>query len=360
MRERLAVGVLMGGALGGIARRAMSRLSNDRGSLRSQEAEYAAAGHRVLILGSGFGGLETALALDQRLLPDTDASVLAVDRNTSVLFTPLLWMVADGRVSPTNVVVPIRAFQRGRRFHVLHGEVEHIDLDRREVSAWGEIRPYDTLVLALGSVTSIPDLPGLREHPRVFRAPADAVELRNHLITALEAAHRTDDPAERRACLTFVVGGGGDTGIELAATIHDYLHEGLLAEYPWLTHEPIRIVVVGRADQLVPVSDQGTSAAVRRALEPSGIEVKTGVSIQPATDDAVVTSEGEIPSRTLFWAAGISPLEIVRDLPVEHAKNGAITVDDHLRVPDRPEVYVVGDSAWAHSEGTEQPVPPTT
>lgn len=214
-------------------------------------------------------------------------------------------------------------------------------------------------MIALGSVTAIPDLPGLGAHARIFRTPADAVELRNHLITALEAAHQTNDADERRAWLTFVVGGGGDTGIELAATIHDYLYAGLLAEYPWLEHEAIRITVVGRADRLVPMSDTGTSAAVRRALEASGIEVMTGVSIESVTDRSVQTSNGEIPARTIFWAAGISPPKIVRDLPVEHAKNGAIVVDDRLRIPEHTEVFVVGDSAWAFDAETGQPIPPT-
>lgn len=361
MRGRLAVGTLTAGAVGGLAWRALKKFgANGRFEHESQhEADFEAADHRVLILGSGFGGLETALALDRTLPADTSASVLAIDNNTSLLFTPLLWMVADGRVSPTNVVVPIRAFQRGRRFHVLNGDIEHIDLDRREVRTSTRARSYDTLVIALGSITALPDLPGLREHARIFRTPADAVELRNHLIAALEAAHQTEDPDERQEWLTFVIGGGGDTGIELAATIRDYLYAGLLAEYPWLEHEPIRIVVVGRADRLVPMSDQGTSKAVREALEASDIEVLTGVAIESVTERAVRTSTREIPSRTLFWAAGISPPEIVRDLPVEHAKNGAIIVDDHLRIPEHPEVFVVGDSAWAFDAETEQPVPPT-
>lgn len=142
MIGRIATGALAAGAAGGLAWRAMRGLgANRRTQHTSQhEADYEAAGHRVLILGSGFGGLETALALDRALPADTEASVLAVDGNTSLLFTPLLWMVADGRVSPANVVVPIRSFQRGRRFHVLNGNVEQIDLERREVRVSAKTR----------------------------------------------------------------------------------------------------------------------------------------------------------------------------------------------------------------------------
>src|SRR5918995_295453 len=204
------------GAAYGVWRLTRLRLAHaaERGHQREGADEWGQAAHRVLILGGGFGGTATAVALDRRLAPDA-ASVLLVDRDGSLLFTPLLWTVADGRTDATNVVVPVRAFQRGRRFHVLHAEVERIDLDRREV------------VTAAGSL----------------------------------AYH------------TLVVAGGGDTGIELAATIHDYLASGLLASYPWLTDTPPRIVVVGRADRLVPMSDERTSAAVQRELEASGIEV---------------------------------------------------------------------------------------
>ena len=276
-----------------------------------------------------------------------------------MLFFPLLWTVAEGRADPSDVVVPVRAFQRRRRFHLLHSDVRHIDLDRREVQTSAGTRPYDTLVIALGSITAIPDLPGLRERARLFHSPINALELRNHLIEAVEAVHESEDADERRTWLTFVVGGGGDTGVELAATIRTYLAAGLLAAYPWLSEAPPRIVLVGRADRLVPMSDPGTSEAVRRVLEEQGIEVLTGVTIDRVTERTVRTSRGDIPARTLFWAAGITPPPVVRELPVEHAGNGAVMVDDHLRLPAHPEVFVVGDAAWAFDGVTHAPVPPT-
>lgn len=326
------------------------------------DAGYAAAETRVLILGGGFAGLHAALTLDKELERSGHAhkaSVLVVDRSNDLLFTPLLWSVADGRASPNDVVVPIRSFQRGRRFHVLHAEVTGIDLHGRTISTTAGDRPYDYLVIALGSVTAVPDLPGLRTFGRVFDSPADAVDLRNTIIDAVEAAHQTTDPHERRAWLTFVVGGGGDTGIELAATIRDYLSAGLFAEYPWLADAPVRIVVVGRADRLIPMSNARTSESVRRVLTQQGIEVLTGVSIDSVTADAVQTSAGEIPARTIFWAAGISAPEIVQALPVEKARNGAVIVNDQLRVDGFPNVFVVGDAAWAVNPETETGVPPT-
>src|SRR5579859_402537 len=181
--------------------------------LSESEEQFSKARTRVLILGGGFGGLAAALSLDHRIGDQPDVSVLLIDRDNSSLFSPLLWTVADGRANPSDVVVPIRNFQRGRRFHVLQADVHGIDLDRREVQTNAGVRPYDYLIVALGSVTQIPNLPGVRENARPFRTPADAVNLRDQLVDAVEAAHRATSEEERRAWLTFVVVGGGDTGV---------------------------------------------------------------------------------------------------------------------------------------------------
>ncbi len=361
MRKYVVLGtaVAVGAALvGGLRRR--SRVDKHRLAHESQtEASYRSASTRILILGAGFGGLATALKLDQRLKHAGDSSVLVVNRDNDLLFSPLLWTAANGRTNPNNVVVPIRDFQKGRRFHVLHAEIESIDLDRKEVRTSAGTRPYDQLVIALGSHTAVPDLPGMRTYALPFHTTSDALQLRNHLIDAVEAAHRTEDPQERREWLTFVVGGAGDTGVELAAIIHDYLLTGLFNEYPWLADAPFRIVVIGRPERVLPTSKPNTSHLVHQVLEREGIEVLTGRAITGVTETTVETSAEVIPARTLFWAAGITAPDVVRQLPTQHAPNGAIMVDDHLRIPGHPEVYVIGDSAWAYDSITGAPVPAT-
>ncbi len=323
------------------------------------QADYLSAKTRILILGAGFGGLTTALSLDRLLESAQDVSVLVVDRNNYSFFHPLLWTVASGRTSPSSIVVPIRTFQRGRSFHLLHAEIQRIDLAEKTVYTSAGPRPYDYLVLGIGSVTAFPNLPGLKEHALPFHSPAHAMELRNHLIDAVENAHQSQDQAERKAWLTFVVGGGGDTGVELAATIYDYLVDGLYKRYPWLNDSKTRIVLIGRAERLMPMSTPGTSQKVEQVLKEQGIEVQTGVAVEAVTENSVKTSQGEIPMHTFFWAAGISAPSIVRDLDVKQAGNGAIIVNDHLQIPGHEEVFVLGDTAWAYDAATKMAIPPT-
>ncbi|HLI05002.1 MAG TPA: NAD(P)/FAD-dependent oxidoreductase [Ktedonobacteraceae bacterium] len=361
MWKKLALGATVTGAAF-VGRKLLSDRQHRLQHASETAQAYQQARLRVLILGAGFGGLATALKLDQKLkeLKDTDdASILVVDRNNDSLFTPLLWTVANGRANVDDVVVPIRAFQKGRRFHVLHAEVEGIDLARKEVQTSAGPRPYDILVIALGSHTAVADLPGLREYALPFHTPANVLQLRNHLIDAIENAHQAETEQERQEWLTFVVGGAGDTGIELAAIINDYIKTGLFTEYPWLADTSFRVIIVGRGERVLPMSEPRTSSLVRRALEKEGIEVLTGTAVKAVKASAVETSHGPVSARTLFWAAGITAPDVVAQLPVKHARNGAIMVDDHLRIPGYPNVYVIGDDAWAFDAVTHAPVPAT-
>jgi NADH dehydrogenase len=330
-----------------------------REHLSETAAEYLSAKTRILILGAGFGGLTTALQLDRLLDLSQDVSVLVIDRNNYSFFHPLLWTVASGRTSPSSIVVPVRTFQRGRSFHMLHAEITGIDLEQKVVQTTAGPRPYDYLVLGLGSITAFPNLPGLKENALPFHAPAHAMELRNHLIDAVETAHQCSDEADRKAWLTFVVGGGGDTGVELAATIQEYLADGLYRRYPWLNDSMLRIILIGRSDRLMPMSTPSTSEKVQQVLEEEGIEVLTGVSVEGVTANSVKTSQGDIPAHTFFWAAGISAPSLITGLAVKQARNGAIIVNDYLQIPGHEEVFVVGDIAWAYDATNKEGIPPT-
>jgi NADH:quinone reductase (non-electrogenic) len=214
-------------------------------------------------------------------------------------------------------------------------------------------------VLGLGSVTAVPDIPGLRDHALLFHSPADALQLRNHIIDAIEKAHQCENMEDRKAWLTFVVGGGGDTGCELVATIWDYAVNGLLKQYPWLEDTPPRVVVVEQKQRLMPMANKKVSAQVTRILKARNIDIRTDTTITQVAPGSVHTSHGEIPAHTIFWAAGTTAVDVVRDVRAEHQKNGALPVDGCLRLPEHPEVYVLGDSAWICDPKSGAPVPPT-
>ena len=352
------IGALLGVATAMLVPRLRARRSRRAHKHKSEtREEYERAGTRILILGGGFGGVKTVLELDRRLHNRPNVATLLVSRETGELFVPLLWTLADGRSGANHVTVPLRSFQKGRAFHVLNAEVTGIDLDRRVVQTSAGSRSYDMLVIALGSVTSMPPIPGLRDHARTFRSPADALQLRNEIVNAVERAHASTNQREREALLTFVVAGGGDTGTELAAAINDFLRNTLAQQYPWIFDVPPRVAIVERADRILPLASPDVAKRVQRALEHAGVELYTGAAIERVTEEAVYAGDSVIPTRNVFWAAGVNAPAVVRELPVEHAPNGAVIVDDRLRIPNYPNVYVVGDAAWANDGLTGRPVP---
>ena len=339
-----------------------SRLRGHHGPDRPESVvpvEYLTAAHRILILGGGFAGRTAAVELVKRTRRADDVAVLLVDRGEGMTFTPLLWTVAGGRAAAQDVIVPLNKGYAEGELLTLQTEVTGLDRDRKQVRTNAAVLPYDTLVIALGSVTAVPDLPGLRQHALVFRTTADALDLRHRLIRSVEAAHAARDPQERLEYLTFVVAGGGDTGVELAAVLQDYIRHGLMRTYPWLRDTPPRVVLIEREDRLLPLSDVDTSGLVQRRLVDDGVEILTGTRVTGVSDQAVTTSSGEIPTRTVVWAAGITAPDIVRTLDSDHGANGALTVDEYLRLPAHPDVYVLGDSASVGRNDTGEPVPPT-
>ena len=281
-------GVLAVGALA-LSRRIRGRETPLRSHTSQDVAGWNASREKILILGGGFGGVATALALDRAVGADPETSVLLVDRGNAQLFVPLLWTIANGSADAGDVMVPLRDHQRERSFHILRAEITGIDLDRRVVTTSAGERAYDKLVIALGSVTTIPEhIPGAREHAHVFRSPADAMQLRNRIIDAVEAAHDKPNSEERAAWLTFVVIGGGDTGTELAATIHDFIRQALVKEYPWLVDEPVRVLIIEALDRLVSMSSHDVSQRIRASLESRGIIVHTGAGVERIDDGSVL------------------------------------------------------------------------
>jgi NADH:ubiquinone reductase (H+-translocating) len=298
---------------------------------------------RVVILGGGFGGVSAARRFEQ-LLPWTPwLDVTLVSQRNYLLFTPMLAEVAAGSVEAGNVGVPLRAACPRTRFR--RAEVLGVDPDRRVVHLRRgdalELLPYDQLVLALGAVPNLRDLPGVAANALTLGTLEDARRLRDHVLGRLEQADHEPDPAERRRWLTFVVAGGGFAGTEAVASLFDLVHS-VLRYFPNVRAGEPRFVLVHSRERILPELGDRLAGHAGGKLVARGIELRLGVTVAAADAGGISLSDGErIAARTLVWAAGTRPSPV----PLGGTHGGAVPVDKHLRVRGSRNLWAVGDCA---------------
>jgi NADH:ubiquinone reductase (H+-translocating) len=318
----------------------------------------AAGRKRVIIVGAGFGGLAAAKVLGSRD-EGSPVEVTVIDKLNYHLFQPLLYQVALAGLSATDVAFPIRAALHGRRnITVLLAEVTGVDVAGRSVRLDdGNTLPYDYLIMAAGAQTSYfghdqwaKFAPGLKDLD-------DALEVRRRVLTALEAAERATDPAERQRQLTFVVVGGGPTGVELAGAIADLSRDILAVDFKRLDRKAVRVVLVEMADRILTPFDPSLSASARAQLADLGVDVRTGVRVEAIDDGSVKVGGETLHAGTVLWGAGVRPNALAAALGVPLDKAGRVIVGQDCAVPGHPELFVVGDMASFTPEGTTTPLP---
>ncbi|HEX5137477.1 MAG TPA: NAD(P)/FAD-dependent oxidoreductase [Planctomycetota bacterium] len=303
---------------------------------------------RVVIIGGGFGGLHAALRLRGPV------EVTLVDRRNFHLFQPLLYQVATGGLSPGNIAVPLRhILRRHRNVRVLLGEATGFDLARREVAvvASGAARalPYDRLVVAAGMRTDYHGHDAWEARAPGLKSVEDAVGLRRRILTAFEAAESAHDPADVEELLTFVVVGGGPTGVELAGTLGEIARFTLRHEFRSIDPARARILLVELGPRVLPGFPETLSAAAARGLSRLRVDVRTSTGVREIDDRTVVLAhEGQtevVRARNVVWAAGVraSPLGAMLQAGTDRA--GRVKVNPDLSLPGRPEVFVIGDLA---------------
>ena len=245
--------------------------------------------HRVVVVGGGFGGLACARALDGEAV-----DVLLVDRHNFHLFTPLLYQVATSLLNPSDIAYPYRAiFRRSKNVRFRQAAVTGVDLDRRIVRTEADEEfSFDSLVVATGSENNYFSNEQLARHTVGMKSLAEAMRLRNHVLSCLELAARSADDGERREWLTFVIAGGGPTGVEYAGALSELLHMVLGRDYPELRPDMARIVLVEGQDRLLGAFHPKLGAYADRTLHSRGIEVRTSALVQQATDRSVHLSDG--------------------------------------------------------------------
>jgi NADH dehydrogenase len=307
----------------------------------------------VVVVGGGFGGLYAA-----RTLAKYPVNVVLVDRLNYHLFQPLLYQVATAALSPGEIAEPLRAvLRRYGNVRVLLGEVTDLDLAQRCVRlADGAELHYDYLVLATGARHSYFDHPEWEPMAPGLKSLADALEMRRRILLSFELAERETDPARRQALLTFVIVGGGPTGVELAGAIAEIARHTVSRDFRAFDPREARVILVEGGDRVLGQYPPDLSAKAQRSLERLGVEVRTGKVATDITPEHVKLGDEVISTHTTLWAAGVAASPLARQLGGEVDRAGRVSVHPDLTIPGHPEVFVVGDlSALKLSDGSHLP-----
>ena len=307
----------------------------------------------VVIIGAGFGGLDAA-----KRLAKAPVRITLVDRRNYHLFQPLLYQVAIAGLSPVQIAHPVRAiFRRQKNLTFLMGEVKNVDFKARQVITEHGALEYDYLILAPGSRTNFFGMQSIEENGHEMKNISSAVGTRNHLLKMFERASRESDPDVRRAMLTFIVVGGGPTGVESAGALAELIQLVLIKDYPQMNLKDARVILVEASNHLMPnVYPRNLQAATLKLLRRKRVSVRLRVKVT-GFDGHTVTFENSDPiaTHTLIWTAGVRASELVERLGVEKGPGGRIIVKPTLQLPGYPEVYVIGDAAYLEDE-TGQPM----
>jgi NADH dehydrogenase len=296
---------------------------------------------RVVIVGAGFGGLEVA-----RGLADAPVTITLIDRQNYHLFQPLLYQVATAALSPAQIAQPIRSIIKDQsNCSVVLGEVTGVDAKNKSVKcSHGDI-PYDYLVLATGATQSYfgkgewaATAPGLKTID-------DALRIRQHILKAFESAELTTDHEYQKALMTFVVVGGGPTGVEMAGAIAELSHRTLAQEFRGIDPRQARVILVEAGQRLLSAFPETLSTYTRRALEKLDVEVRTECVVTDCTPEGITAGGEYIPARTIIWAAGVKASPAAEWLEAAHDRAERVIVQPDLSVPGYPSVFVIGDTA---------------
>ncbi len=308
---------------------------------------------RVVIVGGGFGGLWCA-----RRLADANVAVTLLDRTNHHLFQPLLYQVAMAGLSPAEIAAPIRSLLRDQvNARVLLAQAVGVDLAGCEVTLDdGSTLPYDWLVLAVGAKTSYFGNPDWERHACGLKTIEDALEIRRRVLMAFELAERTTDMAERKQLLTFVVIGGGPTGVELAGAIAELAHTVLSHEFRSMDPESAQVILVEGGSRILAQFPAGLSQSARQQLAEIGVQVQLGGRVVAMDADGVGFEDGQrIAARTVVWGAGVRGTRLAETLGVPLDRSGRVPVGQDCSVAGHPAVFAIGDMALHVAAGKPLP-----
>jgi NADH:ubiquinone reductase (H+-translocating) len=307
----------------------------------------------VVIIGAGFGGLQTA-----QKLAGAPLQVTIIDRHNYHLFQPLLYQVAIAGLVPSQIAYPLRTiFRRHKNVDFLMSEVSSIDFNSHYVKANGSVIAYDYLILAVGGQTNFFGMSEVEQHGFQLKDVDSAVDTRNHLLHIFEQASREADAEKRRAMLTFVVVGGGPTGVETAGALAELISHVMTKDYPYMDLGEVRVLLLEAAPSVMMTYPDGLRNATRRLLKSKGVEVMENTRLIGYNGRQVMLAdETTIDTHTLIWTAGVRSAQITDRLGVPQAAGKRIRVEPTLQLPGHPEVFIIGDAAYVEDE-KGQPLP---
>lgn len=309
---------------------------------------------RVVVCGAGFGGLWAA----RKFAGEPGVEVLLLDRNNYHTFYPLLYQVAAAELGPTDIAYPVRSILRSApNVHFRMAEVCALDLERRVLTtSLGQEVGYEQLILSLGSVPNFFGVEGAAEHAFTLREMDHAIPLRHHILSRFETAVYEAHPERRRRLLTFVIVGGGPTGVEYAGALAELIHGPLLRDYPMIHADEVEVILVEALDGLLTGMDEELGTYARDRLESRRVEVRTGAMATRVGPDRIELKGGEcIATETVVWTAGVKGDARVQSWGLPMARADRVEVTPGLHLPDHPEVFVVGDLCWFEQDG--EPLP---
>ncbi|TVR69220.1 MAG: NAD(P)/FAD-dependent oxidoreductase [Sphaerobacteraceae bacterium] len=313
---------------------------------------------RIVVAGAGFAGISTLEELARHIDPD-EAEVTLVDQHNYHMFTPLLYQVATGAVDSANLTYPLRRFCTTRGFRFICSKIYGLNpLDQVLTTAAGQIE-YDYLVFGLGSQTNYFGMQEIQDRSFGLKSVSNATDLHRKIVRNFELAATLDDPEERRRLLTFIMVGGGATGIELTGSLHDLVRHNMIKFYPEISNDEARIMLIEASDHVLPgINEKIGKIAVKR-FEEIGIEMRLNTRVAGIRDNAVITVDDElIYGDVIVWTAGIKPNPISAGLAVEKYRDGRVIIDEHLRIPAVPNIFALGDAAASIDPETGDTLPP--
>ena len=315
--------------------------------------DQAASPRRVVIVGCGFGGLFCAKALKRAPL-----ETVVVDRNNYHLFQPLLYQVASAALSPADIAQPIRSILRDQQNSlVVLGEVDRVALAENRIYVNGEGVPYDYLVLAPGAVDNYFGHADWARAAPGMKAVEDATRIRSRLLLSFERAEFEKDPANRAAHLSFVIVGGGPTGVELAGAVRELAVDVIPRDFRRADTRRARVILIEAGSRLLPTFDPSLSEKALRQLVGLGVDVRLGAPVTAIDEEGVEVGGERLRSHNVIWAAGVRAAAVVQSLGSELGPGGRVKVEPDCSIPGHPNVFVIGDAAYLVDSHTGRQVP---